>query len=196
MSEYEKLLQRVREVDLSYRNSHMQQIVQLELETWVESYNTKKEKEIHDYFGGPGEIPEKIEVLGQTYSPPEILEHTKARDEIGMEVIRSILDFQKHHPLYNTNENLADLLDGLYQNHNLDEIFMSCACGKHNKSLRDIFLDVVEPSYESILLRAGIKDSLIKWYGGPNRYSLFDEDLDDEELDSLFKELEDPESKN
>jgi len=169
--EFYNLLEQVKKTDLTANNPEIQSVIESEIARWVDSYKNKKRGSLMDCYGEPGEIPDKISVNGHKYSPPQILEHVKLRDEIGMTVIRKIDEYQKQHPMW-MGDKVADMFEGLGKN--LDDVIMICVCGKHKKTTRDLMQDIIHPNSESLFLTVSLPDAIMRWYGSSAKYQMWD----------------------
>jgi len=160
-TEFEQLLEQVKRTDLSVNNPEMQTVIEHELTKWVRSYEEKRNPiySLSDCFGGPGEIPDVIPVNGASYSPPQILEHVKARDPIGMGVITIIDTYWKQHPLW-PGKDIAVMFSDRSQG--LDEVVIQCVCGEHSQTTRDLMMGIIHPDPESPLLTAGITCAIMR----------------------------------
>lgn len=163
---FDRLLKKVKETDLSINNSEMQAVIEHAVADWVKSYTEKKESKypIYDRYGGPGEIPEKISVNGEICSPPQILEHVIARDEIGIIVINQIHEYQKQHPRWFGND-FGKMLTKM--NKNLDKCFIYYACSHDNQTVGDVMQGIIHPNKRPMFVIKRLEDAIMKWYGAP-----------------------------
>jgi hypothetical protein len=162
--EYKDLRKRVDEADLSINNINIQQIFENVLSEWVDGYLCNQpgsKTTLRSCYGGPGDIPDQIDIDGNNYSPVEILDHVKQRDEIGMSVLKQIEE-------YRDNSFFGIVKIGIFQNvteSNLDTEAFGCACGQHSKTYRQIIVDVINADPDSIMLQAGLVEAVKNLYG-------------------------------
>lgn len=157
-----ELRRRVQEADLSVNNSNMQQIFENELKRWVESYEYKKNHKMIDCYGEPREIPDKIKIDRETYNPKEILEHIKARDEIGMGILEKLVKYRdagRYSAEYIKHTLINDVLK---EEVNLDEVILM---GMNNLTRRNLINEVINVDSESIFLTTGTPAAIMRLYG-------------------------------
>ena len=158
-TEVQRLKRLVLELDISVTNPGIQMFYEGALAHWVKSYENKKHYSLIDCYGGPGEIPDRIEFAGGEYSPLEILTHVKARDDTGMAVLRKLQQYQDE-KWPSVIESIVGLIDDDF---NLD--LGSRKWGDLNQTCRQLLMGVLACDSESqYLLTPGIQKSIQKLY--------------------------------
>lgn len=168
MDDLHSLVMRLSNADLTPANPGIQNIIELELAKWVRSYEGKKHRKVHDCYGGPGDIPDQIILDGKVLSPYGILSHVRARDPLGMRIIRQVYDNWTNDP---GRESLADIIAPLRDGMDLDEAVFKCQCGKHDQSWRGILEGIINADPDSPFLRIGYPDAVMRLYGAPEKPS-------------------------
>ncbi|MBW2996982.1 hypothetical protein KY349_01435 [Candidatus Woesearchaeota archaeon] len=166
-AEIQELKRQVLATDVSVNNPGIQKIVEKELARWVESYQTKKTHNQSDCYGGPGEIPDQIYIEGSSYTPEQILEHVRARDETGMQILRIIGQYHRTMPSIPELEDFDArqvIVDSVPDCADLDEVVVTCPCGQHRKTYRDLMNDVINTHHDSVALTLGWPEAIMKLY--------------------------------
>lgn len=173
--EFEDLLEQVRNADLSINNPKILSVIENEISRWVCSYETKKKYFINncdekfymrDCYGGPGEIPDLISINCEAYSPIQILEHVKKRDDLGTRVLKDIYSYHIQNELWVGN-NLEKFIQELKMlGPDLNAVLILDSEGG-NITLRDIMLGVINPTPKSIDITVGLEDAIMRLYNNP-----------------------------
>ncbi|MFA5797025.1 MAG: hypothetical protein WC916_03250 [Candidatus Woesearchaeota archaeon] len=166
-TEIQELKRKVLETDISINNPGMQYIIELEITRWVKSYEEKKTRNISDCYGAPGEIPDIIAFQNVIYTPQEILAQVKARTEMGMSILRKIEENHEYIPkrfIKRVLDPRQAIVDSVPDNVCLDEIVITCACGEHNQSYRDLLNGIISTSPESAALTIGWSEGIQSLY--------------------------------
>jgi hypothetical protein len=163
--EVKDLKSKLKEADLSVENPGIQQVFENELSRWVESYEFNKSSKgiLHDFYGGPGDIPDQIEINEKNYSPQEILEHVKARDEVGMNILRQMQKYRDEHELYGKiKEAVLQMVD---DGVDLEDNCLRCICGRHNLTYRQVLEGMINGNPDLMFLEIGVPNAIMKLYG-------------------------------
>ena len=158
----QSLRDRLLAADLSLNNPGIQTIIENEVAHWVKSYREKKEGPllIHDCYGGPGEIPDQITLDDSTYSPEQILEHVKARDKEGMEIMQRLYTY--HNDVSINGDGRDGFAESITRAKNIDQVIMSC--GKKMLSWRDLVESMINAEPDSLPLTIGWKEAIQSLY--------------------------------
>ena len=155
MTSLDELKQKVLEVDLSVNNPKVQEVVERNIEELVKEYQfqEKTRAEIEEYNkqenvkkrSCPKYIPDKIAFGERKYTPQQTLEHVKARDEDGMYILRVIGDKVMNKPkTHMLAKELQKSLVYMVTEKNADKVAISCICGKHSVTHRDMLQGFVD----------------------------------------------------
>jgi hypothetical protein len=165
--EFEELLEKVENTDFSYQNPLVRNLIQGELKKWIQSWEDKKAGRLGgDCYGRLEDMPEKINFGGSEYTPWEILAHVVKRDEVGIKVVKQIKEYQNEFPIYYKDKFSEILKDTMKDcgKEGLEKVVMTCMCGEHNQTMRDLAEGIINIDEESIFVTSGLIESIKRLY--------------------------------
>ena len=151
MTSLDELKQKVLDTDLSVNNPKVQSIIELQIEeTVIRDYDLQKEIES---ISPDSEkyVLDNISVNETSYNPRQILDHVKARDEIGMHILREIDKKARENPnKHLSTEGLKADLAALVNEENAHKVALY---GARNLTHRDMLQGFVDLNPEVNLVQ-------------------------------------------
>ena len=117
---------------------------------------------IHDYYGGPGEIPDKIEKYGTLLTPYDVLNHVRAKTHMGLKILGEMNKYQREHPLWLEGEKLKEGLRP--KEKSMDEAILMCACGDQT-TYPEYLQQIITFKPDNAVVSLGLKAAIRKFYG-------------------------------
>lgn len=146
MTSLDELKQQVLATDLSVNNPKVQSIIESEIEKLVKCYEESKLDGAKFQFYG--DVPDKIDFGNGEYTPQQILEHVRVKDEVGMYILKKIDDVVQTKWL---NEIKPDLVD-LVTEKNIDK--MAVMVGGQSLTHRELLQKFITLEYDGIVRTA------------------------------------------
>ncbi|MBT7902721.1 hypothetical protein HN587_02585 [Candidatus Woesearchaeota archaeon] len=172
MSELEELRERMMATDFTPNNPGIQRVIEKEFKRWVESYDHKNEPKVRmtDCYGSKGDIPEHIFYEDCAYTPHEILEHVKSRDDIGMKLLWQVHNYSLEAEFH---IDVRDAINPMIATEaDLDKQIIGCMCGCSQFTGREVMQSYIDVSEDAPLLGVGLSDAIMKLYSDPETHEL------------------------
>lgn len=139
MSDLEDLKRRVLATDLSVDNPKIQSMIESDIERLVQDYDLQEKLRKTTTRNIPKYIYDQINFGDRSYTPQQVLKHVKSRDEDGMYILRTIDEKTRENPNKHLSVvGLKNDLVAMVNEENVDKVAISCVCGKHNLTYRDM----------------------------------------------------------